>query len=288
MTDRPPAPPPPAPAATPIYEAEGESEAFGRLTEGLPAGALQDPELRAILTERAEDLAMLTRGDSSEAVVNGNRWVHVLDKKSGSVGWLEGARYDAAPGSYIRADARGEGARGIVAQRLVDESAQIVQERLATLGSAETFAASTAIAATGGKALQWFGDDLARARVQASREASPVAAIAGDVNAMVSGGIVGGAAIGLAGGAIAGAANAAGGVGAAALQSGRLGYGAANLLTRGGKAASYLAGRATAARAAPGIRGAAVRALGTASTLAAEGALGDMQMAYAQAAIDDR
>ena len=288
MTDRPPAPPPPAPAATPIYEAEGESEAFGRLTEGLPAGALQDPELRAILTERAEDLAMLTRGDSSEAVVNGNRWVHVHDPRTGQVGWVTGADYDAEAGIYMRADEPGEAAREIVAQRLVEESAKIVQERLATFGSVETYALSGAIAATGGKVLGWFDNDLARARVRASLEASPVAAIAGNVGALVSGGIVGGAAIGLAGGAIAGAANAAGGVGAAALQSGRLGYGAANLLTRGGKAASYLAGRATAARAAPGIRGAAVRAMGTASTLAAEGALGDMQMAYAQAAIDDR
>jgi len=237
-----------------------------------------------MLTDRSKDLADIMKGESAEQVVDGRRFVHVLSKSSGEVGWLPWEKYEERSGAYVRAD-QDQSARLEVAQAIVSRTAGDVQEQLATLGGLETFAVSTATAATAGKALEWFGDDLAAARVRASRDANPNAALAGDLNAAISTSIIGGAAIG---GLAAGAARAATAVGSQALPSGLLGYGAANLLSRGRQMQNFLATRAAAAGVSPAVSGAALSATRSASTLAAEGALGEMQMAYAQAAIDQR
>jgi len=264
----------------PPQTTDPELLAYGQLTEGVEDAALQDPQIRSLLSDRSKDLASIMRGESSEQVVEGRRYVHVYDPQSDQVGWLDWEQYDQSPGSYVRADEKSP-----VAEAIVRQTAGDVKEQLATMGGFETFAVSTATAATAGKALEWLGDDLAAARIRASRDANPNAALAGDLNAAISTSIIGGAAVG---GLAAGAARAATSLGAQALPSGLLGYGAANLLSRGRQMQSFLATRAAAAGATPAMSGAAIAAGRTASTLAAEGALGEMQMAYAQAAIDQR
>ena len=134
----------PAPEVVQQYEETGESEAFGALTRDLPEGSLQDAELRKLLSDRAKDLAALTRGEPSELEVQGQRWVHVLDKVSDRVGWISGADYDSDPGAYDRADESPE-IRELMAQRVLTQTAADAQEKLATLGALGTFAASTAI-----------------------------------------------------------------------------------------------------------------------------------------------
>jgi hypothetical protein len=258
--------------------------AYEQLTQGIDPAAIQDPEIRSMLSDRSKDLADIMRGESAEQVVDGRRFVHVLDPQTQEVGWIAWEDYEPNRGRYTRADA-GEGGRLKVAEAIVNRTAGDVQEQLATLGGLETFAVSTATGATAGKALEWFGDDLAAARVRASRDANPNAALAGDLNAAISTSIIGGAAVG---GLAAGAARAATTLGAQALPSGLLGYGAANLLSRGRQMQNFLATRAAAAGVSPAVSGAALSATRSASTLAAEGALGEMQMAYAQAAIDQR
>ena len=272
--------PPPAPPPSD----EAELTAYGKLTEGVDDAALQDPEIRALLTDRSKDLADIMRGESAEQVVNGRTYFHVMNRATDQVGWVSAEDYQADAGAYLRAD-KDTVSRQRVASAILAQTAGDIQEQLTTLSPMETYAVSTMATATLGEGLEWFGDDLARARFAASRDASPTAAMAGDLNAAISTSIIGGAAIG---GIAAGASAAAGAVGAGAFPSGILGYGAVNLLSRGRQVQSFLAARAAAAGVSPAVSGAAIAAGRSASTLATEGALGEMQLAYAQAAIDQR
>jgi len=81
-----------------------ELTAYGALTEGMDPAAIQDPEIRSILTDRSKDLADIMRGESAEQVIDGRRYVHVYDPNAEQVGWISWEDYDERPGAYLRAD----------------------------------------------------------------------------------------------------------------------------------------------------------------------------------------
>jgi len=134
MTDDPTRPAPP-----PDSSQDPELIAYEQLSEGIDPAAIQDPEIRAMLTDRSKDLADIMKGESAEQVVDGRRFVHVLSKSTGEVGWLPWEKYEERSGAYVRAD-QDQSARLEVAQAIVNRTAGDVQEQLATLGGLETFA----------------------------------------------------------------------------------------------------------------------------------------------------
>jgi len=247
----------------------------------------QSPEAR----EQISDLVTAIRSGASEMETtddNGNRWVMANDLSSGRSGWVLESEVAARPQDFEIAAQDADTRNRFIQNRVGELGAQGRAQLADSLSAPEVALLSAGNAATAGLLMKAADNPAAAARLRLASERHDTSAMLGGL----AGEITSGATMGLIGRGVAGTAGAVG----AAARAGYLGstaakaMGATQYIAKMPGLKQFLTRSATAAAATPLERGVAMRALNTvgkAVPLAAEAALGEMQVASAEAALNN-
>ncbi len=247
----------------------------------------QSPEAR----QQIRDLVTAVRGGASEMEQKddqGNTWVMANDLVTGESGWVLQSKILANPQDFELAYSDADTRNRFIQNRIGELGAQGRSQLADSLSAPEVALLSAGNAATAGLLMQAADNPAAAARLRLASEQHDTSAMLGGL----AGEITSGATMGLVGRGIAGTARAAG----LAAEAGYLGstaakaLGATQYIAKMPGLRQFLTRSATAAAATPLERGVAMRALNTvgkAVPLAAEAALGEMQVASAEAALNN-